>query len=145
MSCCARFGLLALLLLLLAAPLPAQATTTWSKVGNYVSLCTETTGTGDAPTLVTQGLGLLGLKTVQVCVEPSASTLTNGTLLAYLWNPSSSTAGAWYRAPGLDLTSATAAGSCFVGINFQASGSRIAYVPSGLAVANKIYILGWRN
>lgn len=125
--------------------LPARATTTWTTPATKVSLCTETTGTGSAPSASTDGLSLTGLRTVQVCVEPSTGSLTAGTLQAYLWNPSSGASGAWFRAPDLDLTVATAAGNCFIGINFQASGSRIAYVPTGLGVANKTYLLGWRQ
>lgn len=133
----------------------AQAATTWTTPSTRVSLCTDTTGTATAPSASTDGLSLVGLATVQVCVEPAVgSSLTAGSLYAYLWNPSSSGpdggfSGFWGRAPDLDLTVAasTAAGygSCFLGINVKGNGARIAYIPYGLgAITTKTWILGFR-
>lgn len=119
-----------------------NATTTWTKPAQNWSLCTEDTGTGTAPSAVTDGIMLADFATVQVCVSPSSGSLTAGSLLAYLWNPGTR---AWYRAPDLDLSVAAGTGNCFIGINFRVSGAKLAYVPSGLGVASVTYIVGWRR
>ena len=118
-------------------------TTTWSSAGVKKSLLVESTGTGDAPSAKTNGLSLVGISSVCVFVESTASTFTAGSLLAYLWNEDSGSSGAWFRAPDLDLTITAVAKWGTLGVNVKANGSRLAYTPSGLGQANKVYIHGY--
>ena len=122
--------------------LNAHAATTWTKPAQNVSLCTESTGTGSAPTLVTDGLLLADFATVQVCIQTTGAAFTAGSLLAYLWDPSLRV---WLRAPDLDLSVAAGSGNCFIGINFRVSGGKLAYIPSGLGAASVTYLTGWRR
>jgi hypothetical protein len=118
----------------------AQATTTWTQPGTYYSLLTESTGTGSAPSAATDGLSLVGVTTVSVYAETTASTFTAGSLLCYLYDPIGAV---WLRAPDLDLT-VGAYNTAFIGINIKANGGRIAYIPSGLGQANVVRVFGWK-
>lgn len=133
-------------LLISLIPTLAQATTTWSNVGPAVSLGSPavkavcSTGTEAAPSGATAGLPLAGINGFAVHVESAAGNFTAGKLLAYVYNPVS---GAWNRNPDLDLNvSGGITGQSFLGFNVNASLGRIAYVPSGLAVAVNVFLLG---
>ena len=129
----------------------ALATTTWtSKSGGDFPSATAvtTTGTEAAPTLATQGFDLNGLAGFTVHLESIANgdggvmNFSAGTLLGYLYNPVS---GVWNRASELDLV--VAAGvptAAYTGFSVSNPNGRVAWVPSGVGVAVKVYIEGTR-
>jgi hypothetical protein len=133
------------LVLLLAIGLssPVFATTTWTVVqdaGYALAACT--TGSEAAPTLVTQGLKLDGMRSITVSAEASvALTAASAGLKAYLWNPISAQ---WNRAPDLDLTTVNVTDQSWAAFSVSGAlkGSRVAWVPDGAGQAVSIYIMG---
>jgi hypothetical protein len=127
----------------------------------------NTTGSESAPVdaITTAGLDLNSVESMTVCVESTAmvdagtvdggcspdggdgctnpqvdggyGAFTAGKLLAYLYNPQSTR---WSRAADLDLTVPAANGQCFSGFYVLHKRGRIAYVPSGLGLANRVYL-----
>jgi hypothetical protein len=134
--------------LVLALPLQAHAAAvTWATAGTFGVAGTCSAATMDAPTLVTQGLPLAGLHNLVVSYESTTGNLTatTGKLLAYWWNPQSGRDNKWERAKDLDLAVGEAADSAvWAGITVVSAlpGSRIAYVPSAIGQAGKVYIQG---
>lgn len=131
-----------LVALALAAALPlsalASCTYTAPDANTVKSVCTTTTEA--APTLVTEGLSLSGVRAFNVVATASSAWTAGGTLNAYIW---SAQAGAWVRAPDFDLTLPATTGQAwqavFVPVN---QGSRIDYKPSVVgAVTTTIYMV----
>ena len=143
------FGILLTGLLVAAT---AMATTTWtSKTGGDFpsSTAVTTTGTEAAPTATTDGFSLDGLAGFTVHLEsvPNGDggvlNFSAGTLLGYLYNPVS---GAWNRASELDLTVAAGAPTAaYTGFTVSNPNGRVAWVPSGVGVAVRVYIEGTRS
>ena len=130
----------------------ALATTTWTSKtgGDFPSATgTTTTGTEAAPTTATDGFGLNGLAGFTVHLEsvPNGDggvlNFSAGTLLGYLYNPVS---GAWNRASELDLVVAAGAPTAaYTGFTVSNPNGRVAWVPSGVGVAVRVYIEGTRS
>lgn len=120
-------------LLSLALPLLASAACTYSSGTEWSTrIATCTTTTEAAPTLVTEGLSLGGKKGMTVVVESSGTMTAGGTFQAYLWTPSAASgAGAWVRAPDLDLTAQALAKQAWPGFVVSVAQGRIDYRPSG--------------
>jgi hypothetical protein len=131
--------------LLLLAPAPALAATTWTTDGTLpayqaaVSKAVCTTGTESAPTLGTQGLDLWNLTGFAVHAEAAAAMTAGGKLLAYTWNPVTSR---WNPAPDLDLVVSALQYQSFAGFQITAGIGRVAFVPSGVGQAVTIYVVG---
>lgn len=127
----------------------AKATTTWTSPGTTYAKAGVDGGTGQAPTTISQGLKLDGLKGFTVFVESTSLQgggdggpfgFTAGSLRCYLWNPVSA---AWARAPEMDLTvTAGLTSQSFPGFTVTAPRGRIAYIPDGLVTPVSIYING---
>lgn len=120
--------------------------TTWTTPDALVSKCVDTTGTGSAPTAATDGISLTNLGSKNgftVIYESTASTFAACTLLAYLYaSELSSGAGAWVRAPDLDLSVQALTAQGFTGFRVVSPRGRIAYVPSGSGQSGIIWITG---
>ena len=129
----------------------ALATTTWtSKAGGDFPSATSTTTTGTeaAPTLATEGFSLDGLAGFTVHLESvpngdgGVMNFSAGTLLGYLYNPVS---GVWNRASELDLVVAAGGSTAaYTGFTVSNPNGRVAWVPSGVGVAVRVYIEGTR-
>jgi hypothetical protein len=94
-------------------------------------------------TASTDGLNLVDLKAIAVCVETqSGGNMTaGGKLLAYIQLPGM--AGKWGPAPELDTASVAAAPTqCFPGYTVASDIGRVAFEPSGLGTASNVYIVG---
>ena len=126
----------------------ALATTTWgtSSTQSYTSVATTTTGTEAAPTLSTQGFSLDGMAGFTVYLESvpngdgGVMNFSAGTLLGYAYNPAS---GNWTRSSDLDLVvPAGVPTASYKGFKVDDQRGRVAWVPSGVGVAVKVYIVG---
>lgn len=144
-------------LLLCAAllfPLSAQAAAvTWASSGDRSTTGTCSGASMDAPTLVTEGLSLGNqtapiVRSLSVAYEATSGNLTvGGKLFAYVWIPTSASENKWHRATDLDLTVGTAAGTAvWLGLDIPPAylGMRVAWVPSSIGQAGKVYLLGAR-
>ena len=126
-------------LAILAAPMAASATCTWSTMPRGQAQVSCDASTESAPTLATQGLKLSDAPPAIVVVvsADSGSTISSGgtpLLKAYLYVDALDR---WVRAPDLDLT-ITAAGErsqTWPAIYAPNKNGRIAYVPSGVVTA----------
>lgn len=144
-----------LALSLVLVPLHAQAAAvTWAAAGSNGVVGTCAAATMDAPTLATQGLVLNSaasgsVHNIVVSYESTSGNLTatTGKLLAYWYNPNSDRENKWERAQALDLTVGEAADSATwqgITITSPIPSSRIAWVPSAIGQAGKVYIQGSR-
>jgi hypothetical protein len=131
------------LLLAIGLSWPAYATTTWTVVQDAgYALATCTSGSESAPTLVTEGLKLDGMRSITVSAEASvALTAVAAGLKAYLWNPITEQ---WNRAPDLDLTTVNVTDQAWASFTVTGAlkGSRVAWIPDGVGQAVNIYIMG---
>jgi len=129
-------------------PLTAFAGTTWSfpTPDGLTSKAVDTTGTGSAPTLATDGLGLssIGMRNgFTVIYESTGSAFTACSLQAYIYSANANSgAGLWVRVPDLDLTVQALTAQGFVGFRVTAPRDRIAFVPSGCGQPGNIWLLG---
>ena len=133
----------------LAVAFPVLATTTWaeietsafSNVRGVTATCT--TGSEAAPSAATAGLGLRGLKGLSVTVETASggNMTAAGKLVAYVYNPTSSS---WAPVSDgtLDLTVSAVPKQAFSGFSVTADYGRIAWEPSGVGTAVTVYIVG---
>lgn len=128
----------------LLVPTLAFGSTTWTTdttLETFVARVVKaacTTGTESAPTLVSQGIDLLGLAGCAVHAEAAAAMTGGGKLLAYVWEP---VVGRWNAAPDLDLVVSAIQYQAFAGITVPADVGRLAYVPSGVGQAVDIYLI----
>lgn len=136
--------------LALLAALPASAACVWSSAGAYEAKAVCADGDEIAPTLITEGLGLISspykpASGFSVTAEADASqTITSGTLKAYIWDP---WVAAWARAPDLDLTASISGERrlTWPGFTVTAGVGRVAYAPSVVTLSSggiTIYITG---
>lgn len=124
--------------------LPAYATITWTSADNgLVSIASCTSTTESAPTLVTEGLSLAGVKGIVVVIETAGTLTAGGVLQAYIWNDSAGTP-SWVRVPDHDLTVQALAKQAFSGFAVTSPRGRIAFIPSGVGLASTIYITATR-
>jgi hypothetical protein len=137
----------ALVAALLALILPAQAFagTTWTTLSTISAKAVDTTGTGSAPTLATDGLNLVVLgrsNGFTVAYESTGEAFTACTPAAYLYIPNAGAGvGLWMRANDLDLTVLAQTSQAFTGFHVTLPRGRIAYVPSGCGEAGIVWIL----
>lgn len=99
-----------------------------------------TTGTEAAPTLVTDGLPLAGLRGFVVHAEAAGAMTAGGKLVAYLWNPVSAR---WNPSPDLDLVVQAVQFQSFAGFVVAAPNGRVAYAPSGVGQAVTLYVVAY--
>ena len=122
---------------------PLYASTTWTVVQDQgYALATCTSGSESAPTLVTEGLKLDGMRSITVSAEASvALTAVAAGLKGYLWSPITEQ---WNRAPDLDLTTVNVTDQSWASFTVTGAlkGSRVAWVPDGAGQAVNVYIMG---
>lgn len=131
----------------LAFPAQAFAGTTWSTLSNITSKAVDTTGTGSAPTLATDGLNLAALgrsNGFAIAYESTTgSAFTACTLVVFLYIPNAASGvGLWMRANDLDLTVLAQTSQAFAGFRVFSPRGRIAFVPLGCGQAGIVWILG---
>ena len=127
-----------------AAPVTAEAACTYT-ASTYSLETTCTLATEAAPTLVTEGfplrtvtsVGLIEIKAFTVHAEASAGNFTGGTYDGYVWNILTDK---WNLNP--DLTMTVTAGVPRQAKSFTVSSSvgRVAFVPTGVGQASKVWI-----
>jgi hypothetical protein len=136
------------LLLSLFVSANAWAGTTWSSpvAAQLLVKGVDTTGTGSAPTLATDGfpLSILAVNNgITVFYESTAAAFTACSLQCYLFLPQGAAgAGLWSRAPDLDLTVQALTSQAFTGFRVASPRNRIAFVPSGCGQPGNIWING---
>lgn len=120
--------------------------TTWTTLDALTAKAVDTTGTGSAPSLVTDGLDLSGIGSKNgftVVYESTGSVFTSGALQAYLYCANAASgSGLWARAPGMDLTVQALSSQAFVGTSIIVPIGRIAFVPVGTAQPGIVWVLG---
>lgn len=131
--------------ILVTALLSMGAVTSWSgyRTGSTTSTAVFTTGTESAPsdTSTAQGLEISVIDSFTVHVE-AAGALAAGSLDAYIYNVAS---GQWNPAPGLNVPIEGGDNSEASGgydVLRPPAGTRIAFIPNGLGIANSVYIVG---
>lgn len=113
--------------------------TTWSSTGARSAKVVCSSGTGDAPTLATDGVNLAGVGglAIQVSADSNRTLSGAGTLQCYVYDPD--TLGVWVRVPDLDQTitvpTATYRGQSFLGIYVPSPRGRVAWVPASVTVS----------
>lgn len=133
----------ALVVALLLPGLASAACTYDAPTNGSTRVATCSASTEAAPTLVTEGLNLAGKSGLTVVVSAATPMTAGGTLKAYLWCAGcDSGAGAWVRAPDLDLTVQALAAQSFPGFVVTVPQGRIEYRPNGVGLATTIYLVG---
>jgi len=134
-----------LIAMMLMAPLAAGATTTWSYPKALTSKLVESTGTGSAPTLATDGFPLGQLQAnngLAVVYESTGTAFTACSLQAYVYLPESAVSTHWIRVPALDLSVQALVAQAFQGLSVVSPRNRVAWVPSGCAQPGIVWITG---
>jgi hypothetical protein len=137
----------ALAALALALPAQALAGTTWTTLSNVTAKAVDTTGTGSAPTLATDGFNLAPLgrsNGFTVAYESTTgSAFTACTMAVYIYVPNAASGvGLWMRANDLDLPVLAQTSQVFAGFRVFVPRGRIAFVPLGCGQAGIVWILG---